>query len=97
MSLILWILSGWFLLGLFGWSCTEDFDVFLYLSPTAVVYWPMQWRRALRENRERAEYARINQLNRDYLEVLQMIEWKYREPTPLELLQEELELERVYE
>lgn len=99
------VLGLWMGIGLFvlvlrhgpGRDTYEELEVFLSVSPIALVYWPMQWASDYRARRVQAEYDRINNLNRDVMDVLEMIEWKPRVLTPVELLQEELELERVYE
>mgnify|MGYP003577239845 CR=1 FL=1 len=91
------LLGLWSFIGLAMWGMSEEWEVFVSVGPLALVYWPMQWISDWRANRERREYERVNQLNGDVMDVLQMIEWKRRELTPVQLLQEELELERVYE
>ena len=91
------LLGLWSFIGLAMWGMSEEWEVFVSVGPLALIYWPVQWCRMWQTSRNFLRYEAARQMEHDYHETLRLIEWKPRELTPVGLLQEELELERVYE
>lgn len=96
MNIILLLLGAWSGIAMFVCLVADEFwEVMAFGSPLALVTWPWRWIEQWGERREWARERAVQQINDDYNEVVRMIEWKYTEPTPLQALQDELEVERL--